>query len=307
MKKVKPILTIAVCAAVFTSTIFAAPKAKSPKDIWVSSEKNGTLMTTNNDGWASFDLDEEFDLAGYKYLQIECSSPDSKKVGIVSFDARYGEEDDDTGRPPKSATVQIKTIGKKAANYQGLVYGVSRQFYDAWIEGKLEIRKPEETLIDRLDVMTFDANWGAVPGIKIYVKKITATNTPVGQVHEIDLSEFGFLAFQKEEWDDKSIHYVCNVEIDDKLNGGLKAGDLVKFTLNGKAMSNLGGFEANLIDTSSGWIQLSQQLDHQGYAKGQDIDETWEFIASLPAQKVSLFIYTADNKTKGPALINFEE
>ncbi|MBO4547259.1 MAG: hypothetical protein J5700_06745, partial [Treponema sp.] len=129
-----------------------------------------------------------------------------------------------------------------------------------------------------------------------------------GQVHEIDLSEEGFLSFKKEKWDDKSVHYTCFVEITDKLSGALKAGDVVRFKLNGKVMSNIGGIEGNLIDDSNdGWLGLCQQLDHQGYAKGQTIDETWEFVASLPAQKVNLFIYTADDKTKGPCLINFEE
>ena len=85
MKKIGRALFCAACLSLLAASLYAAPKAKAPKDIWVAKEKNGMLVTTDANGWAQVDFGEEVDLSGYKYLQVECSSPDGKKFSHIEF------------------------------------------------------------------------------------------------------------------------------------------------------------------------------------------------------------------------------
>ena len=135
MKKIGRALFCAACLSLLAASLYAAPKAKAPKDIWVAKEKNGMLVTTDANGWAQVDFGEEVDLSGYKYLQVECSSPDGKKFSHIELSFGFVPEENEDYDWDESAKIRIYDIQKKPALYQGIVYGPN-MCYEHWENGK---------------------------------------------------------------------------------------------------------------------------------------------------------------------------
>ena len=305
MKTNKRILTGAICLFA-AAALFAAPKGKAAKEIWVSPDSNGTLMEAAGEKGAKIELGKKIDLAGYKFLQIECYSPDAKKVGIVSFDALLGDDDPETGMPPKTATVSIRAIGKSPASFQGLIYGTPAiKGYDAFVNGVMCFRDAEAPAIDALRVLACDEDWNRLDGIKIYVKKVIATNDPLGKVISIDMSKSRFLALAAEENWAGSDHYCSRVDLTDLLPSAPKVGDIIQLKLKGTCVYDTGDLEVDLLDPENGWHNWSQGLQMKRYTKGP-VDEAWEFVVSKPGKALCLSVYSFDAKVQGPYLFKFE-
>ncbi|GEM_PF-2819868 len=305
MKKIGRALFCAACLSLLAASLYAAPKAKAPKDIWVAKEKNGMLVTTDANGWAQVDFGEEVDLSGYKYLQVECSSPDGKKFSHIQLIFGFVPEENEDYDWDESAKITIYNIQKKPALYQGIVYGPN-MCYEHWENGKKIYRNPEKAAADHFNIGVYDANWKNIPNIKIFVKKVTATNNAIGQLHVIDYSKARFFAINNSvTWDDGSKHYAYWADLQETLGTTPKAGDIVQLKLKGTNAYALGNFRANVFDDSGEWQPVSVEWNGRGFAKGQKINDTIDLPILKNGSKMTLEIITFEDESefKGPYLI----
>lgn len=305
MKKIGRALFCAASLSLMAASLYAAPKAKAPKDIWVAKEKNGMLVTTDANGWAQVDFGEEVDLSGYKYLQVECSSPDGKKFSHIQLIFGFVPEENEDYDWDQSAKITIYGIQKKPALYQGIVYGPN-MCYEHWENGKKIYRNPEKAAADHFNIGVYDANWKNIPNIKIFVKKVTATNNVIGQLHVIDYSKARFCAINNSvTWDDGSKHYAYWADLQKTLGTTPKAGDIVQLKLKGTNAYDLGNFSARVFDDSGEWQQVSGECNGRGFAKGQKINDTIDLPILKNGSKMTLEIITFEDESefKGPYLI----
>ena len=305
MKKIGRALFCAACLSLLAASLYAAPKAKAPKDIWVAKEKNGMLVTTDANGWAQVDFGEEVDLSGYKYLQVECSSPDGKKFSHIELSFGFVPEENEDYDWDESAKIRIYDIQKKPALYQGIVYGPN-MCYEHWENGKKIYRNPEKAAADHFSIGVYDANWKNIPNIKIFVKKVTATNNAIGQLHIIDFAKARFFAINNQvTWDDGSKHYAYWADLEKVLGTSPKAGDIVQLKLKGTNAYDLGNFRANVFDDSGEWQQVSLDWNGRGFAKGQKVNDTIDLPILKNGSKMTLEIITFEDESefKGPYLI----
>ncbi|MBR3543542.1 MAG: hypothetical protein IKN82_07610 [Treponema sp.] len=305
MKKIGRALFCAACLSLLAASLYAAPKAKAPKDIWVAKEKNGMLVTTDANGWAQVDFGEEVDLSGYKYLQVECSSPDGKKFSHIQLIFGFVPEENEDYDWDQSAEIRIYGIQKKPALYQGVIYS-SIMRYEHWENGKKIYRTPEKAAADHFNIGVYDANWKNIPNIKIFVKKVTATNNAIGQLHVIDYSKARFCAINNSvTWDDGSKHYAYWADLQKTLGTTPKAGDIVQLKLKGTNAYDLGNFSARVFDDSGEWQQVSLECNGRGFAKGQKINDTIDLPILKNGSKMTLEIFTFEDESefKGPYLI----
>ena len=293
------------CLSLLAASLYAAPKAKAPKDIWVAKEKNGMLVTTDANGWAQVDFGEEVDLSGYKYLQVECSSPDGKKFSHVEFYFNFVPEENEDYDWDQSAKIRISDIQKKPALYQGVIYS-SIMCYEHWENGKKIYRNPEKAAADNFGISVYDANWKNIPNIKIFVKKVTATNNAIGQLHVIDYSKARFFAINNSvTWDDGSKHYAYWADLQETLGTTPKAGDIVQLKLKGTNAYDLGNFQASVHDEGANWQSVTADWFGRGFAKGQKINDTIDLPILKNGSKMTLEIITFEDESefKGPYLI----
>ena len=305
MKKIGRALFCAACLSLLAASLYAAPKSKAPKDIWVAKEKSGTLVTTDANGWVRVDFGEEIDLSGYKYLQVECSSPDGKKVSHIELSFGFVPEESEDYDWDESAKIRIYDIQKKPALYQGIVYGPN-MCYEHWENGKRLFRNPEKIAADHIDVGAYDANWKGIASVKVYVKKVTATNNAIGQLHVIDFAKARFFAINNQvTWDDGSKHYNYWADLEKILGTTPKAGDIVQVKIKGTNTYDLGNFRANVFDDSGEWQQVSLDWNGRGFAKGQKINDTIDLPILKNGSKMTLEIITFEDESefKGPYLI----
>ena len=305
MKKIGRALFCAACLSLLAASLYAAPKAKAPKDIWVAKEKNGMLVTTDANGWAQVDFGEEVDLSGYKYLQVECSSPDGKKFSHIELSFGFVPEENEDYDWDESAKIRIYGIQKKSALYQGIVYG-SNMCYEHWENGKKIYRNPEKAAADHFSIGAYDANWKTIPNIKFFVKKVTATNNAIGQLHVIDYSKARFCAINNSvTWDDGSKHYAYWADLQQTLGTTPKTGDIVQLKLKGTNAYDLGNFSARVFDDSGEWQQVSVEWNGRGFAKGQKVNDTIDLPILKNGSKMTLEIITFEDESefKGPYLI----
>lgn len=305
MKKIGRALFCAACLSLLAASLYAAPKAKAPKDIWVAKEKGGTLVTTDANGYGRVDLGEEVDLSGYKFLQVECSSPDGKKVSHIELNFGFVPEENEDYDWDESAKIRIYNIQKKPALYQGIVYGPN-MCYEHWENGKKIYRNPEKAVADHFDIGAYDANWKTIPNIKIFVKKVTATNNAIGQLHVIDFAKARFFTINNQvTWDDGSKHYNYWADLEKILGTSPKAGDIVQLKLKGTNAYDLGNFRANVFDDSGEWQPVSVEWNGRGFVKGQKINDTIDLPILKNGSKMTLEIITFEDESefKGPYLI----
>lgn len=305
MKKIGRALFCAACLSLLAASLYAAPKAKAPKDIWVAKEKNGMLVTTDANGWAQVDFGEEVDLSGYKYLQVECSSPDGKKISHIDLFFGFVPEENEDYDWDESAKIRIYGIQKKPALYQGVIYS-SIMCYEHWENEKKIYRNPEKAAADHFNIGVYDANWKNIPNIKIFVKKVTATNNAIGQLHVIDYSKARFFAInQPNTWDDGSKHYNYWANLQQALGTTPKAGDIVQLKLKGTNAYDLGNFQASVHDEGANWQSVTADWFGRGFAKGQKINDTIDLPIIKNGSKMTLEIITFEDESefKGPYLI----
>ena len=305
MKKIGRALFCAACLSLLAASLYAAPKAKAPKDIWVAKEKNGMLVTTDANGWAQVDFGEEVDLSGYKYLQVECSSPDGKKFSHIELSFGFVPEENEDYDWDESAKIRIYDIQKKPALYQGIVYGPN-MCYEHWENGKKIYRNPEKAAADHFNIGAYDANWKTIPNIKFFVKKVTATNNAIGQLHVIDYSKARFFTINNSvTWDDGSKHYAYWADLQQTLGTPPKAGDIVQFKLKGTNAYDLGNFQASVHDEGANWQSVTADWIGRGFAKGQKINDTIDLPILKNGSKMTLEIITFEDESefKGPYLI----
>ena len=308
MKKIERAFLVVSCFLFLTTGLYAArakAAAKAPKDVWVAKEKNGTLLTLNQDGWARLDFGQEVDFEGYKYLQVECSSPDGKKFSFVEFYFVFVPEDNPDFDWDQSAKIKVYNIDKKPALYQGAIYGPN-MCYEHWEDGKKMYRNPEAAVADHIDIVAYDDNWKHIPNVKIYVKKVVATNNAVGQLHVIDFAKARFFTInQPTTWDDGSKHYGYWADLQQLLGTAPKAGDIVQLKLKGTNAYDVGVIQASVHDDGANWQPVTTDWLGRGYAKGQKVNDTIDLPILKNGSKLILEIVTFEDESdaKGPYLI----
>ncbi|MBR5966685.1 MAG: hypothetical protein IK015_11270 [Treponema sp.] len=299
MKKNK-ILFCALGLFAMAAALYAAPKTK---DIYVSPDANGTLLTTDDKGLAYLELDKPVDFSGYKYVTYECSSPDGKKITYLYINTYYGEDDGDS-HAPKSSTVCIPSISKNIEAYQTYVYGAVNKYYDySNIDGRCDMRVADKTLCERIGVAVADKDWNWIPGIKIYIKKITATNSPIGKTCQVDLSKARFAAGTDWEKD-----WGCFVPLDDLVAALPKKGDSVVFNLKGNNVYGVKGLVLSIIEVNpdaASYNPVAQSVQVGDLPAGP-IDVPVEFVVGKTASKLSITVSAYKDDNDGPFLILFE-
>ena len=300
MKKNNKIFLGALCLAFAAASLYAAPKTK---DIYVSPEANGTLLTTDGEGLASLDLDKPVDFAGYKYVIYECSSPDGAKIANLYINTYYGEENENHNAP-KSSTVCIGDISKKISAYQTFVYGAVNKCYDyGYVDGKCDIRPADKTICERLGVAVADKDWNWLPGIKIYIKKVTATNEPLGKVVTVDLTKVRFTAAN-----DGDNSYYCHIPLSDILSAKPQKGDVIKFALKGNNVYGINTLQSSVTEEVKGgyaYRPVSQSVQIGDIPAGA-IDVPVEFVLSKNVSNIRLEFDAYKGDNDGPFLILFE-
>ncbi|MBR0125953.1 MAG: hypothetical protein IJJ66_07470 [Treponema sp.] len=311
MKRFGQNLFCATCLLFFVVQVYAA-KAKSKgsgnsgKDVWVSEEKNGTVFTTDSNGEFNLPMGEEVDLSGYKYLQVECSSPDGKKFSRLDFYFGFAPEENEDYDWDQSGKISVMNVAKTNMAYQGLAYGKNMCFEDTE-NGKRIFRNPEATRCMWISVAAYDANWKRVPNVKVCIRKITATNTALGKVYKIDTSKDRFFKIDyKTVWDhDKSNHYGHWIDLKEALGALPKAGDIVQLRIKGTNAFGMGPFRAVVFNESNGWTQVSTECCERGFAKGEKVDETIDLVILKDASDMNLEILTYEDESdfSGPYII----
>ena len=141
------------------------------KMLYTSKTTEGYKITSSSDSQAFFILNTG-DLEGYKYLNIELSSPNMKEGQYADIQS-WG-----WGQNVFSYSVPLTN---KTSTIQSVV-GKDKGFWYEWDEeNKENIKKPVTTdMIGGLSIFvrSFDS-YDFVPDVDIYIKKVWATNTKI--------------------------------------------------------------------------------------------------------------------------------
>ncbi|MBR5096700.1 MAG: hypothetical protein IK094_06290 [Treponema sp.] len=304
MKKIERAL-LGAAALLFLSTEIFAAKAKAPKDVWVAKEKNGTLLTTDSSGWVYLDLKDEIDVSGYKYFQIEISSPDEKKFDHIFVSLQFSPEENDEYDWDTCGRANFYGVSKKSAAFQGVIFS-GNKCYDHWQDGKLVVRKPEAQVVSGLSISAKQSDYSEVAGVKVYVKKITVTNEALGQTYKVDLAKKRFVTLNsKSVWEhDNSVHYYGHVNLKSFVPATLKKGDVVQVKIKGTNAYDLGNISLRIKDSSSDpWKDVSFPAYLEGLKKDQAVDETFDFIIERDAGGALLELCSYEEKFTGPYII----
>lgn len=304
MKKMERAL-LGAAALLFLSTELFAAKAKAPKDVWVAKEKNGTLLTTDSNGGAYLDLKDEIDVSGYKYFQIEISSPDEKKFDHIFVALQFSPEENGEYDWDCCGRANFYGVAKKLAAFQGVIFS-GNKCYDHWQDGKLVVRKPEAQVVSGLSISAQQSDYSEVAGVKVYVKKITVTNEALGQTYKVDLAKKRYVALNsKSVWEnDNSVHYYGHVNLKGLLPATLKKGDVVQVKIKGKNVYDLGNISLKIMDASNDqWKEASFAMYLDGLKKDQAVDETFDFIIYKDAGGALLELCSYEEKFTGPYII----
>lgn len=304
MKISNRILFGALC--LFTAaSLYAAPKGD--KVIWVSPEANGTLLTSAGKESVEIKLDKAVDFFGYKYVTYECSSPDGGSIDMLYFNTVYGKAETVGGQKKyaKSSTILIRGVSKKTASFQTFAYGATNKYYDFAYDdnGNADVRKADKTLCDRITMDVMGPNWTPLEGKKVYLKKVTATNQPLGKVYSVGLSDQRFAA--ADEWDDG--YYGCGFSITDLMGASPKKGDVLQIKLKGRLAYDIGHFELSITDAKdeTGSRFLSQNV-HMPAMKAGAIDLIVEFTVNEACSNIKFNLYTKKSETDGAFLFLFD-
>ena len=159
------------------------------------------FISVSDDDWANdYELKSDFqgkppmidfgdglDLTGYKYLNIEfyCPDGDYHLIGFTGFSF-----------DPYEKVVRTRVSASKEAKIVQVPFGVN---HGEWPspnpndENKALVQPNVSNKLNRLYTLVFDqfdVYSGNVPGVKVYIKKITATNTEIKKDPEKDFVVF---------------------------------------------------------------------------------------------------------------------
>lgn len=150
---------------VATNKKIEEPKPKE-KVVFVAPDSKGYKLTTSKD-WQSLNFGE-WDLKGYKYLNIELYSPNIGKNKVEFHGWGGGERVAPFEAVPLTNDVQV--IQR--------IFGTNVEYWEEWIDGK-NVQRPATS--DMLSSLAFSVhnpdNWEFVEGVDLYIKRIWGTNT----------------------------------------------------------------------------------------------------------------------------------
>lgn len=156
------------------------------KIIWEpATAAEGTFITVSADAWESegyikndftgdapvIYFENGIDLTGYKYLNIEAYSPDDG-YHLLGF---AGISDD-----PYEKVARIQAMGSKQPTVYQTDFGVNNKEWPDANTGTVVVKKSTSNIMNHMIIYSFDPfdeGTQDVPGVKICIKKITATNT----------------------------------------------------------------------------------------------------------------------------------
>ena len=156
------------------------------KVIWTP--ENGTektFITVSADAWETegyiksdftgdapvIYFENGIDLTGYKYLNIEAYCPDDGNH-LLGF---AGISND-----PYEKVARIQAMGSKKSTVYQTDFGVNNKEWPDANSGQVQVKKSTSNIMNHMIIYSFDPfdeGTHDVPGVKICIKKITATNT----------------------------------------------------------------------------------------------------------------------------------
>ncbi len=164
------------------------PSELDDKVIWQAQDANGEeFISISDDVFENdyeiksdfegklprIDFGDGLDLTGYKYLNIEfyCPEGDYHLVGFtgLSFD-------------PYEKVLRTRASGSKEPKVIQGPFGVNHgEWPSPGEDGKPKVQANVSNKLNYLYVLVYDEfggnDWALVPGVRVYVKKVTATNT----------------------------------------------------------------------------------------------------------------------------------
>lgn len=150
------------------------------KVIFKSIEEDGhkfTTQTEEEDWKSNFIYFGDLDLDGYKYINLEISSPNNENysVNVESWNNSF-KTDVESAR--KLEFSRILTDEMKV--YQA-PFGVFKKYWFDWRESENYKKTITDNVITYLYISTQDTenDWSWAPGVDVYVKSITATNNKI--------------------------------------------------------------------------------------------------------------------------------
>lgn len=150
---------------VATNKKLEEPKPKE-KVVFEAPDSKGYKLTTSKD-WQSLNFGE-WDLKGYKYLNIELYSPNIGNNKVEFHGWGGGERVAPFEAVPLTNEVQV--IQR--------IFGTNVEYWEDWIDGK-NVQRPATS--DMLGSLAFSVhnpdNWEFVEGVDLYIKRIWGTNT----------------------------------------------------------------------------------------------------------------------------------
>lgn len=142
---------------------------KADKVIWENAD--GKEFTSNAYN-VYLNLDENINLDGYKYLNVEFSATENVSGQNVIVQPMSGKSG--AGHPQGNILVS----GAVSKETRQTKFGTTFGKYSAWENGKSTEVKIEDNLLGSLQLYVQETtNWGTVDDVKITVYKVTATNT----------------------------------------------------------------------------------------------------------------------------------
>ena len=173
----------------------------SDKVIWQAKESAGEEFITISDDYmenqyeikSSFegkppviDFEGGLDLTGYNYLNVEFYCPEGD-YNMISFTGFSYE--------PYEKVARTKVSGLKEVKIVQMPFGVNHgEWPDPGENGKPKVQPNVSNKLNRLFIWAFDQfggdNGASVPGVKVYVKTITATNKKIEKDPEKDFTIF---------------------------------------------------------------------------------------------------------------------
>ena len=147
-----------------------------------------------------------------------------------------------------------------------------------------------------------DKDWNWLPGIKIYIKKVTATNEPLGKVVTVDLTKVRFAAANDGD------SYYCHIPLSDILSVQAQKGDVIKFALKGNNVYGVNTLQLTITEEVKGgyaYKPVSQSVQ-VGEIPAGAIDVPVEFVLNKNASKIRLELDAYKGDNDGPFLILFE-
>lgn len=161
------------------------------KTVWSSIEPQEFVTSKNWENAPGFDM-HELDLSGYIYVDMELSSPNSGDY-LVRFDGFSWADD---------TTENILYFSAHLTKEPQVFRIPIPKYYEDWSSGERVIKPVTRTTLNRIQFNACDTdnNWEWVEGVKIYLKSIVLTNTPLQR-------NDGFIFYESQDTSGKEIDF----------------------------------------------------------------------------------------------------